>query len=315
VVVVQHSVAVGHGVVFHFALRTLDMGCHFGKIKVLSVRNAIYNDVALATAKTQEHKIMSSRVNSLLKGLRVLEELNRHNGATLNQVAKITGLPRGTTYRLLETLRDGLYISKNSAKGSYALTEAVQGLSDGYGEEAWVKSIALPRMQELGARVLWPLSIAAPSGLWMLLRETTDDRSPLTMKKAPLGLRMPMEACATGRVYLAFCTREHRELLLDLIAKSPGQQRGVLNRDPRPIADVLKDVRKQGYATVVGMNGVTNLAVPVMFRENAIAGLSLRYFTRSLKDSQVVERYLSDLKSTAKSIGDAFASYNGGRDE
>jgi IclR family mhp operon transcriptional activator len=253
---------------------------------------------------------MSSRVNSLLKGLKVLEELNRQNGATLNQLARITGFPRGTTYRLLETLRDGKYVAKNEAKGSYALTHAVQGLSDGYGEEAWIKSIAVPHMEALGARVLWPLSIATPSGLWMLLRETTDDNSPLTMKKVPLGLRMPMEVCATGRVYLAFCSREHRELLLDLIVKSPGQQRESFARENRPIRDVLADVRKHGYATIDGTHGVSNIAVPIFFKDHAIAGLSLRYFTKSLKLSAAVTRYLDDLKATAKTISEAFAKYD-----
>jgi len=255
---------------------------------------------------------MSSRVNSLLKGLKVLEELNRQNGATLNQLARITGLPRGTTYRILETLRDGKYVTKNEAKGSYSLTHAVQGLSDGYGAEAWIKTIAVPHMEALGRRVLWPLSIATPSGLWMLVRETTDDNSPLTMKKVPLGLRMPMEASATGRVYLAYCAREHRELLLDLIAKSPGQPRELFTRDRRPIAEVLTEVRKKGYAMIDGMQGVSNIAVPIFFRERAIAGLSLRYFTRSIKPSVVVERYLDELKATARAIGEEFEAYDAG---
>lgn len=253
---------------------------------------------------------MSNRVNSLLKGLKVLEELNRQNGATLNQLAKITGLPRGTTYRILETLRDGKYIAKSDASGTYTLTHAVQGLSDGYGEETWIKSVAVPRMTELGKRVVWPLSIATPSGLWMLVRETTDKDSPLTMKKVPLGLRMPMEDSATGRVYLAFCTREHRDLLLDLIAKSPGAPRDMFTRDRRPIAEVLTDVRRKGYATIDGMQGVSNIAVPIIFKDHAIAGLSLRYFTRSVKTVVAVERYLADLQTTATLISEGFAAYD-----
>jgi IclR family mhp operon transcriptional activator len=253
---------------------------------------------------------MSSRVNSLLKGLKVLEELNRQNGATLNQLARITGFPRGTTYRILETLRDGKYVAKNEAKGSYSLTHVVQGLSDGYGEEAWVKTIAVPHMEALGAKVLWPLSIATPAGLWMLVRETTDDNSPLTMKKVPLGLRMPMEVCATGRVYLAFCSPERRDILLELIAKSPGEPREMFTRDRRPIADVLKEVGQKGYAMIDGMAGVSNIAVPIMFMGRAIAGLSLRYFTRSLKPSVAAQRYLADLQQTAVAIGQAFEAYD-----
>lgn len=267
-----------------------------------------YSGLMLCVVSKARH--MSNRINSLLKGLKVLEELNRQNGATLNQLAKFTGFPRGTTYRILETLRDGKYIAKDEAKGSYTLTHAVQGLSDGYGDETWIKSIAVPSMAALGKKVLWPLSIATPSGLWMLVRETTDHDSPLTMKKVPLGLRMPMEASATGRVYLAFCTREHRDLLLDLIAKSPGTPRDVFTRDRRPITEILTDVRRRGYAIIEGMQGVSNIAVPVMFKDHAIAGLSLRYFTRSLKPAVAVEKYLQDLQATAAQIGADFATYD-----
>jgi IclR family mhp operon transcriptional activator len=252
---------------------------------------------------------MSSRVNSLLKGLKVLEELNRQNGATLNVLAKVTGFPRGTTYRLLETLRDGKYITKDTNSGTYALTNAVQGLADGYSEEAWIRAVAVPHMDELGKRVLWPLSIATPSGLSMLVRETTDNNSPLTMSRVPIGLRMPMEASATGRVYLAFCPREHRDTLLEQIAKSPTPAREVFIRDRRALSEVLPQARKAGYAIVDGMNGVSNLAVPIFSNDRVIACLSLRYFTRSLKASAAVEKYLQNLKDTAQSIGADFESY------
>jgi len=254
---------------------------------------------------------MSSRVNSLLKGLKVLEELNRQNGSTLNHIATVTGLPRGTAYRLLETLRDGKYIEKKTQDGTYALTSAVQGLSDGYNEEAWIKAVAVPHMEALGKRVLWPLSIVTPSGLSMLVRETTDTNSPLTMSRVPLGLRMPMDASATGRVYLAFSPREHRDTLLEQIAKSPTPARDVFTRDRRPLNEVLTLVRRNGYAIVEGMNGVSNLAVPVISKTRLIASLSLRYFTRSLKVSVALEKYLADLNATARAIGAAFETYDG----
>ncbi len=258
---------------------------------------------------------MSSRVNSLLKGLKVLEELNRQNGASLNVLAKVTGFPRGTTYRLLETLRDGKYVSKDVNSGTYTLTNAVQGLADGYNEEAWIKVVAVPHMDELGKRVLWPLSIATPSGLSMLVRETTDNNSPLTMSRVPIGLRMPMEASATGRVYLAFCPREHRDTLLEQIAKSPTPAREVFIRDRRTLAEVLPLVRMAGYAVVDGMNGVSNLAVPITSRSRVIGCLSLRYFTRSLKASAAIDKYLDSLKETADAIGADFASYEGEQDD
>ncbi|MBL8630655.1 MAG: helix-turn-helix domain-containing protein [Rhodospirillaceae bacterium] len=272
------------------------------------VRLSVDPDVVVVIS-TEGSARMSSRVNSLLKGLKVLEELNRQNGATLNVLAKVTGFPRGTTYRLLETLRDGKYVQKEAGSGTYALTNAVQGLADGYSEEAWIKAVAVPHMDELGKRVLWPLSVTTPSGLSMLVRGTTDNNSPLTMNRVPIGLRMPMEASATGRVYLAFCPREHCDTLLEQITKSPTPGRDLFIKDRRSLADILPMVRKAGYTVVDGMNGVSNLAVPVFSNGRVIACLSLRYFTRSLKASAAIEKYLDSLNQTAAAIGDDFESY------
>jgi IclR family mhp operon transcriptional activator len=252
---------------------------------------------------------MSSRVNSLLKGLRVLEELNRQNGATLNELAKFTGLPRGTAYRLLATLCDGKYVAK-AATGGYSLTHAVQSLSDGYNDEAWVKSVAIPHIQALGQRVVWPLSIATPSGLSMRVRATTDTSSPLTMKRAPIGLRMPIQESATGRVYLAYCAREHGEMLLELIDKTPESDRKIFTRDRRPLAEIVAETRRLGYSVVEGIQAVSTLAVPILYKDRAIAGLALRYFTRSLKPADAIKKYLADLLETAKAIGTDFAGYD-----
>ncbi|MDX2142835.1 MAG: helix-turn-helix domain-containing protein [Rhodospirillaceae bacterium] len=279
------------------------------------VRHAIYAktqshlNVMVGSADGEGPYRMSSRVNSLLKGLRVLEELNRQNGATLNDLAKFTGLPRGTTYRLLATLCDGKYATK-APSGGYNLTHAVQALSDGYSDEAWVNSVANPHIHALGQRVVWPLSIATPSGLSMRVRATTDATSPLTMKRAPIGLRMPMQESATGRVYLAYCAREHSEMLLELIDKIPDSDRKIFTRDRRPMTEVVTEVRRLGYAVVDGIQAVSTLAVPILFKDRAIAGMALRYFTKSMKAHEAVKKYLADLQQAAEAISADFAKYD-----
>jgi len=59
------------------------------------------------------------------------------------------------------------------------------------------------------------------------------------------------------------------------------------------------------------MNGVSNLAVPVTSKDRVIACLSLRYFTRSLKPSAAIEKYLPELKKAGNEIGADFESYEG----
>ena len=49
-------------------------------------------------------------IRALNRGLEVLTELNRLERAAINTLANAVGLPRTTTYRILETLRLAGYI-------------------------------------------------------------------------------------------------------------------------------------------------------------------------------------------------------------
>ena len=66
---------------------------------------------------------------------------------------------------------------------------------------------------ELCREIVWPVSIATLSGQAMVLRETTDHRSPLAVERHSAGLRVPLLGSAAGRVYLAFCSAAQRETL------------------------------------------------------------------------------------------------------
>jgi IclR family mhp operon transcriptional activator len=134
------------------------------------------------------------------------------------------------------------------------------------------------------------------------------------MTHIPIGTRMPMHHSATGRAYLAFCVREHGETLQELIAKTPDLDREIMTRDNRALADVLPEVRKLGYAVVEGTHNVTNIGVPVLFKGNAVAGIALRFFTRSLKVAEVIKKHLKDLQETAAAIGADLERYDAKRD-
>ena len=68
--------------------------------------------------------------------------------------------------------------------------------SDGFDDDAWVTQIARPCIDELGNEVLWPVAIASLSGTQMLVRETTDHRSPLAVERISPGMRLPLLSTA-----------------------------------------------------------------------------------------------------------------------
>ena len=70
-------------------------------------------------------------IRALNRGLEVLTELNRLERAAINTLANAVGLPRTTTYRILETLRLAGYVERDAHDDCYRPTVMVRALSDG----------------------------------------------------------------------------------------------------------------------------------------------------------------------------------------
>ena len=70
-------------------------------------------------------------IRSFARGLAVLSALNRHGGATALILARETGVPRATVYRLLQTLFDDGYIGRGTADDRFHLRLKVRGLAGG----------------------------------------------------------------------------------------------------------------------------------------------------------------------------------------
>jgi len=247
-------------------------------------------------------------IRALLRGLEVLHVLNQHNGATVSEVASAIDLPRTTTYRILETLCNAGYAYRATSDERYRLTILVRGLSDGFDDEAWVTQIARPFMYELCAELVWPVAIATLSGSSILVRQTTDHRSPLAVEKRGPGFRVGILASASGIAYLAWCPKEQRDALLDLLARSRRpEDQPAGNR--KKVYDLLVETRKRGYAMWRRQRRVSDelsLSVPILAGERLLAALSIRFSSTAIPEAEAIQRFVPRLKAIAQQIGDAF---------
>ncbi len=251
-------------------------------------------------------------IRTALRTLNVLAELNVRSPAGAAEIAKALNMSRATTYRFLETLVDAGFVAKNPKTGRYSPTHMVRSLSCGYEDESWLVDCAKPIIAELGEELVWPIAIATISGSGMLLRESTDMDSPLAINRFPPGRRISLVGTATGLVYLAFCGRQQRETLLDILAHSdnpddlPARNRPALRKQ-------LADIRRQGYATAQRARRVSSqnsIAVPVLTpnHRRVLAGLSIRYSDTAVKEVVALERFLKNLQQAAQAIGASFGT-------
>lgn len=243
-------------------------------------------------------------IRALNRGLEVLTELNRLERAAINTLAHAVGLPRTTTYRILETLRLAGYVDRDAHDDCYRPTIMVRALSDGFDDEAMVAHIAKPHLAALCASIVWPIAIATPSGTAMMIRETTDRQSPLALEQYGAGIRVPMLASAPGRAYLAYCTAAQREALLELLGRSSlPEDRLVRNRVE--VERILNETRTQGYAMAQRARRVseeTSLAIPVRVKDRVLATISVRYAATAVPLRTAVDQFLPRMRDVVVKI-------------
>jgi IclR family mhp operon transcriptional activator len=247
-------------------------------------------------------------IRALQRGLEVLHVLNLHNGATVSEVATAIALPRTTTYRILETLCVAGYAFRTPGDERYRLTILVRGLSDGFDDEAWVTQIARPYIYDLCNELVWPIAVATLSGSTMLVRQTTDHRSPLAIEKRGPGFRVPILASATGLAYCAFCPKPQREAILDMLDKSRREEDTPV-RNRKKLNEVFAEIRSRGYSVFRRARRVsdeTSFAVPIMAGERLLAALAIRFASTAVPETDAVQRFIPRLRATAKRIGDQF---------
>ncbi len=247
-------------------------------------------------------------IRALLRGLDVLHVLNRHNGATVSEVAGEIDLPRTTTYRILETLCVAGYAYRAVSDDRYRLTIMVRGLSDGFDDEAWVTLIARHYLYELCEELVWPCAIATLSGNTMLVRQTTDHTSPLAVEKRGPGFRVSILTSAAGLAYLSFCPKEQRDTLLEMLAKSkePEDQPA---KNKKKVYETLVETRKRGFAIWYRKRRVANetsFAVPIIIEDRLLACLSMRFASTAVPEAEAIERFMPRLRKAAQDITDEF---------
>ena len=247
-------------------------------------------------------------IRALSRGLDALTVLNLRNGATVSEVAQEIRLPRTTTYRILETLSHAGFVYRDTNDDRYRLTIMVRGLSDGYDDETWVTQIARPYIHELGKDLIWPVAVTSLCGTSMMVRESTDHRSPLAIERCPRGFQVPLLASSSGLVYLAFTTPTHRDSLLDILARSNREEDAPARNRPE-IMKMLNNTRLQGYASAGRARRVSDeisIAVPIMVDDRVLAAVTIRFSGMAVPLKLAVERFLPKLRDTAQKIRQAF---------
>ncbi|HTS53755.1 MAG TPA: IclR family transcriptional regulator C-terminal domain-containing protein [Burkholderiales bacterium] len=250
----------------------------------------------------------SDFVRALAKGLAVIEAFDaRSPSMTLSEVAKKTGLSRGTARRLLLTLVDLGYAGFD---GKYfGLQPRALNLGFAYLHSQKLWQLGQPYMVQLVERVHESCSIAVldSSEIVYVARVPTSVR--IMSINLGIGTRLPAFATSMGRVLLAGLPVEEVDRLLE-------QASPLAKYTPKTVVDAtallreIEAVRRQGWALVdqeLEM-GLRSIAVPIADAgDRVIAALNIGTHASRWPIQKLIQEVLPLLKDTAASISGLLA--------
>lgn len=248
-------------------------------------------------------------VRALSRGLAVLRGANALNGATINQLAAYTGFSRGTTYRLVKTLEQDGYLQHDIYTNMFLPTVLTTGLASNFRLEEWASTIVMPILQATTDRIKWPVGVSTLAGTNLIVRASTDRTSPFALRRYSLGHRVTLFNTASGRVFLAFCPPDVRDMLIAL-RKREGAETKHAELAGADLPRTLERVRRAGHAvSAYAVEGERAIAVPVFVKGTLFATLSLRYMQSVLSPDDARAAYLPILQAVSEELRVALDSF------
>ena len=202
-------------------------------------------------------------VGALARGLEVLACFRK--GETLLGNQEIAGrckLPKSTVSRLTYTLTKLGYLHYVESVAKYRLGTAVLALGTSMLARLDVRNVARPQMEELALFAKASVGLGARDRLSMVYVECVRGHGTISLT-VDVGSRISVSTSAMGRAFLAACTEEEREPILEEI-RALDTVNWPKTRDA--IAKAIDDYRALGCTCSFGEWHETVNAIAVGFR-------------------------------------------------
>ena len=210
----------------------------------------------------------------LVKAFRVLEVMaDMGEPAPLRDIAKATNLPKGTLFRVLQTLCGLGYIGQIDQTGFYHLTSQVSYLGRNARQED-IKMMAIPHMKSLHQRFNETVNLGVLEGIFVYYIAVIEANRALTWR-VPAGTRDMFYSTALGRAIVAFLHAPQREALVRHTTLKSRTARTVMSR--AELDAILDETHRTGTALDVEENddGVVCIGAPLFLDDRVVASISV----------------------------------------
>ena len=252
-------------------------------------------------------------IESLARGLLVLQTLQEMRAASLHDLHLATGIPKPTLTRILHTAHRSGLVWQRMVDGAFLPSHVQRRLEPD--DDAWLVEIASPVLEELSRRLQWPSVLSVPRLDYMETLETNSSRTYFdALPPRPHGFRVNMLGSASGRAYLAHCTEQEFDAVIarlrhkDIPAHS-------LAFDDEALRRLVATTRERGYAVRAPDfggdyyrpraevdDGRSSIAMPVRLGDRVLGSINLTWRRQVLSLTGLVQRHLGDLQAAVRTV-------------
>lgn len=245
-------------------------------------------------------------VRALGRGLAVIEHLAQVGWAKPGEIARETGIDRGTVYRLVHTLNYLDYVVKREEDGAFSLTRKLRDIASAVRVDELLTPKIAPHLVRLTETILWPSDCALYAGGAVTIQESTHRLSPMTFQRFTIGQERSLLDSALGLAILM--ELEPAELDAALQIEASASSGTISVRDIEVARVRVEELRRLGYAWAAGAVDprVSAIALGFRGRDRIVGSVNIVFFKRALSPAAAAEAFLPQLRQCVDQIAKAF---------
>jgi IclR family mhp operon transcriptional activator len=245
-------------------------------------------------------------IRSIERAMAVVELLAGSPRLTVAQVARASGLPRTTAYRVLRTLTLVGFASEWAETGTYGPGPRLIQIGHRSDPRQRLVEAVRPVARALGQKVRWPVALASVVGAEVVVLYSTDNESPLAIDPQRPGVRLPVLESAAGLLHLAYATESERALTLELVQEKTAVPPGPAARAAQAaMQQKLATIRTQGYAVYEREGRLTarrSIAAPILGSQGLLGSLVLRFAASAIRSREEMARMIAAVRAAAAEV-------------
>jgi len=234
------------------------------------------------------------RAPALEKGLDILQILNSElKPLTLSAICQRLDRSQGEIFRMVQVLQTRGFIDQDAKSDGYFLTDLLFSMAMRQPVTQGLVEIAIPAMRTLAAEIgqSCHLALHARGDIVIIARMESMEQIGFTVR---VGHRRAITKSVSGVMLFAFQPEEVRSRWLDMIEPKPSPA------EARRLISAASVARNSGHASAASsvVKGVTDISVPIIRGDRAIAALTVPYI-KTLQSQGPITSVIEKLKAAA----------------